>query len=397
MPDEQDRRGLRWRVYRTLDSTIGHGRLATVVNLALMALIVLNVIAVALETVQPLYARWGWWLDLFEAFCVTVFVVEYVARVWSCVENPVLARFGDARARAHFATRPMQLIDFLAIAPSLLTFLIPVDLTALRLLRLFRFFKIARYSPAIHSLSRVVINERGSLFGALLVIICLLLFSATALYYVERHVQPDKFGSIPESLWWAVVTLATVGYGDVIPVTAAGKLMTGILIIVGMIVFALPVGIIATGFSQEVARRDFVVTWTLVARVPLFSKLDASAIAEIMTLLYSRTLSSGVEIIQAGETDETLYFITSGEVRVDTEAGPVVLGEGEFFGEMAILDERRHEHNVTTTQRTRLLVLEREDFDRLCRRHKGILEHVKEVAAERIAVMEGRVPAKSDA
>lgn len=373
----------RRRVHRLLDAGIGHDRLASAINLGLVTLIVLNVVAVALETVPSIYERWGNWLNAFETFCVAVFTVEYVARVWSCVETPFLSRMLPGRARLHYAAKPMQLIDLAAILPSLLAAFVPLDLTALRLLRLFRFFKIARYSPAIHSLARVVINERGSLLGALLVIQCLLLFSATILYYLERTIQPDKFGSIPESLWWAVVTLATVGYGDVVPVTAAGKLFTGLMIIVGLIVFALPVGIIATGFSQEVARRDFVVTWTLVARVPLFAKLDAAAIAEIMTLLYSRTVPSGAEIIRAGESDETLYFVASGEVRVDADIGPIILGEGEFFGEMAILDDRRHEHNVSATQRTRLLVLEREDFERLCRRHKQILEHVKAVAAAR--------------
>ncbi len=117
------------------------------------------------------------------------------------------------------------------------------------------------------------------------------MFAATLMYLAERHVQPDKLGTIPDAMWWAIVTLGTIGYGDVVPVTAVGKMIAGFTIFLGLIMVALPVGIIASAFADEVHRRDFVVTWAMVARVPLFSGLDATEIADIMRC-YARSRSS---------------------------------------------------------------------------------------------------------
>ena len=129
----------------------------------------------------------------------------------------------------------------------------------------------------------------------------MLLFASTFIYFLERDAQPDKFGSIPAAAWWALATLTTVGYGDVVPITPLGKMFGGIVMLVGLGMFALPIAILATGFSQESSRHEFVVTWSMVAWVPLFSTMDVAEVAEITKLLYTRNVAAGATIVHAGE------------------------------------------------------------------------------------------------
>lgn len=374
---------LRRRTHQILDAGIGHEATATVVDLVLIALILLNVVAFAAVTVPAIANEYWDWFVALEVTSIVVFVIEYVLRLWSCVELPFLARMPPWRARLHFALRPLQIIDLLAIAPAALALFLPMDFGGLLVLRLFRFLKIARYSTAMHSLGRVLASERSALFGIVVVMMTLVLFSATGMYFLEREVQPAIFGTIPDAMWWSVVTLGTIGYGDAVPVTAAGKLFGGIVIILGLGTFALPIAIIATGFSHEVARREFVVTWSLVARVPLFAGLDASAVAQIMTLLYARTWEAGDTIMHRGDPASAMYFITSGEAIVEDQENEVRLGEGEVFGERALIENRTIGHTVLAASRCRCLVLERDDFERLGRRVPEIARRVREVAQNR--------------
>ena len=186
-----------------------------------------------------------------------------------------------------------MLIDLFAVLPFYFSWLVPVDLRVLRVLRLFRLLKLVRYSPALQTLGRVIENEYRALLGALLIILVLLLFASTAAYFLEREAQPDKFGSVPAAAWWALATLTTVGYGDIVPVTPLGKMLGGVVMLLGVGMIALPVAIIATGFNQESSRHQFVITWSMVARVPLFATMDESEIAEITKLLYARNYLPG--------------------------------------------------------------------------------------------------------
>jgi voltage-gated potassium channel len=370
-------------VHDVLEGALLNDLTARLVSAVLVTLIVLNVIAFALETVPAIAEAYGPWLEAFEVFSIAVFTIEYGLRIWSSVEVPVRRHDSPWRERLAFALRPMQLIDLAAILPAYLGVIFALDLRVLRVLRLLRFFKLARYSPALHSLGRAVSSERRALAAALLVMVSLVLFAASGMHIIEGKVQPAAFGTVPDAMWWAVVTLATIGYGDVVPVTALGKLFTSFVVLIGLGVFALPIGIIATGFSQEMTRRDFVVTWSLVARVPLFAGLDAAAVAEIMTLLYSRAYGTGQPICRIGDAADTMYFIASGEVTVHADSGLVTLGEGAFFGELALLEQRPHAHLVVAASRCRLLLLDREDFERLCRRHAAIRAGIEEVARSR--------------
>ena len=356
-----------------------------IVNGFLVALIIANGIAFTAETVDSVYARWGPQLDAFNTFSVMVFTVEYVLRLWSSVEIPLLHHLPHWRARLKFAMRPMMIIDLLAILPWYIHAVVPIDLRVLRMLRLFRLLKLVRYSPALQTLKRVVAHEWRALLGALLLMMILLLFAATMIYFLERDAQPQNFGSIPASAWWALETLTTVGYGDVTPITALGKVFGGIVMLFGLCMFALPVAIIATGFSQESARHEFVVTWSMVARVPLFSTLDAAEVAEVTKLLYTKMFKAGASIITAGEPGGAMYLIGSGEATVCVVPGhPIHLHEGDFFGEMALLERRPHKHDVIADTPCRVYVLDSEGLARLSRGHPEIAQHITVVARERV-------------
>ena len=384
---------LRWRrqVHDILEVGGDAHPAGRVVNAFIVILIFLNAIAFAAETVDDIAARYGPYLDAFNVFSVMVFSAEYVLRIWSAVDIPMLSRLPHWRARLRFALRPIMIIDLLAVLPFYLQPFFPVDLRALRVFRLFRLLKLVRYSPALQTLGRVIADEYRALLGALLVILVLLLFASTAIYFLERDAQPDKFGSVPAAAWWALATLTTVGYGDVVPVTPLGKILGGIVMLLGVGMIALPVAIIATGFSQESARHQFVVTWSMVARMPLFASMDPSEVAEITRLIYTRTYLPGIPIVCTGDAGNAMFLIASGEAVV--EVGPnrrVVLKEGDFFGEMALLERRRHTHDVVAKTRCRVYVLDAQSLARVADSHPEILRQIREVALRRAASEAGR-------
>jgi voltage-gated potassium channel len=350
----------------------------------IIVLIILNAIAFAAETVDHLAERYGVYFYAFNLFSVAVFSIEYALRIWSAIDVPMLSRMPPWKARLRFALRPIMLIDLFAVLPFYLQWLIPIDLRALRVLRLFRLLKLVRYSPALQTLGRVIAQEYRALLGALLVMLVLMLFASTLIYFLERDAQPEQFGSIPAAAWWAIATLTTVGYGDVVPITPWGQVLGGIVMLLGVGMFALPIAIVATGFSLESARHQFVATWSMVARLPLFSSMSESEIAEITKLLYTRTYAPGVPIVRAGDTGGAMYLIENGEAAVSLGGGnSAPLKEGDFFGEMALLERRRHQHDVIAKTRCRVLVLDAQALSRLTRRHPEILDYLRQVARER--------------
>jgi voltage-gated potassium channel len=197
-------------------------------------------------------------------------------------------------------------------------------------------------------------------------------------------VQPDKLGTIPQAMWWAIVTLGTVGYGDVVPVTALGKIISVFTIIAGFAMIALPVAIISTAFADELKRRDFVVTWGMLARVPLFSHLSAAEIADIMRLLRARTIEQGEILVRRGDAASSMYFITAGEVEIALPSQQVRLTDGTFFGEIALLHKTKRSGTVTAMRKTRLLLLDAHDFHALIERMPTLAAHVHETAKARL-------------
>lgn len=246
---------VRKRTWEILELSNPDDRLSRIDDVILLTLIFLNVIAVILETVPSLEKAYGAYFHGFELFSLAMFGAEYVLRVWASVEDPAHAR--PIVGRLRFMVRPMTIIDLLAILPGVLSFG-AVDLRVLRGLRLFRLLRVAkasRYVAALTLFKRVVKTRREELILTTLLMLILLIFAASAMYFAESEVQPDKFTSIPASMWWAVSTLTTVGYGDVYPITPLGKLAASFVAILGLGFFALPTAIIGSGFVEAMQER----------------------------------------------------------------------------------------------------------------------------------------------
>jgi voltage-gated potassium channel len=376
---------LRRRLFEVIELGRGDDQASRIFDGVIVFLILANIAAFCAETVPELHARYGRWFDAFEALSVVIFTIEYGLRIWTAVELPFLARMPPLQARLRFARKPLQVIDLLAVLPFYLGSIFGLDLRVLRALRLLRFFKLSRYSPALHTLIRVLKNEGRALSGASLLLMAALLFSSTGMYFIEGVEQPDKFGSVPAAAYWAMTTLTTVGYGDVAPVTPLGKLWAMITMLFGLCILALPVAIISSGFAQEVGRRDFVVTWSLMARIPLLADLDATQVAEVLPMLHAQNLPPNVEVIAAGSPGTSMYFVASGGVHLAAPGGDAEYKTGDFFGVVALLENGENIGRFTTTSRSRLLKLYREDFLRLEASNPTIGAHVRKVAAERQA------------
>ncbi len=244
---------VRKRLYELLETPHPHDGLGRAIDVFIMSLIVLNVLAVILSTVEDFHGPNAGAFRAFNIFTVAVFSVEYVLRSWVSVESP---RFqGSILGRLRYATTPIALVDLLSILPFYVVLLgLNVGgLRALRMLRLLRLAKLTRYSKSLRLIFRVITRRRAELLGTTGVMLFLLVASASALYFAERRVQPEAFSSIPASMWWAVSTLTTVGYGDVYPITALGKLIGGITAVLGIGLFALPTGIIGAAFVNELS------------------------------------------------------------------------------------------------------------------------------------------------
>jgi voltage-gated potassium channel len=297
MPRERSAGELRRRLYEVLERGSPDDLLSRWVDRVIVALIVVNLVAVALESMPTFAARYALLFNAIELASLTVFTVEYGLRLWAAVEHAPYRHRSPLVGRLRYAASAAGLVDLLAVLPFWFAFFLPNELRVILVLRMIRFLKIARYSPAMRSLLDVLYGERRALAGCVVILLGTTLIAAAAMHLVEGRVQPDRFGTIPDAMWWAIVTLGTIGYGDAVPVTVLGKLVAAATIFLGLIMIALPVGIIANAFNEDVHRRDFVVTWGMVAKVPLFSGLDAREIADIMRLLRALQVEAG-EIVR---------------------------------------------------------------------------------------------------
>jgi voltage-gated potassium channel len=376
---------LRRRVYAVLEGGTGADALSRLVHIGIVALILISVATVILESVPSLDARFGGLFLTIEIIAGVVFTIEYGLRLWSAVDHPPLRGEGPWRARWLFARTPSMLIDVVAIIPFFLAFIAPDDFRVLLILRLIRFFKLARYSPGMRSLMEAVVAERRALLACLVILLGLMIVAAAAMHMAEATAQPDKFGSIPESMWWAIITLTTVGYGDVYPITPLGKMVASITALFGLVMLALPVGIIATSFSEVIRRREFVVTWAMVAKLPIFTNVDAASVGEILRVMRSRMVEPGEVIIRRGQQEDCMYVVASGGVEELLPSGHVILMEGQCFAEDAVLFGSPSPCTVRAVERTRLLALDRHDFQALMEREPHLRAEVEAALASRRA------------
>ena len=380
MNDAAGPESLRVRMFDWLTrDEVGFGGAA--LRSALVALIVVSVTAAILRTVPGIAPQWATTFDAILLLATAGFALEYLLRIWVAPGDKDGA--GAAGARLRYVFSLPGLIDLVAALPFTLAPHLGMHIDWLDIVPI---FKLLRYSHAFQFLVEAIYGERRVLASAAILTLALLIFQSTIVYFFERDAQPDKFGSIPEAMWWGIVTLTTVGYGDVTPVTVGGRVAGGITAVLGVCMFAIPVGIIASAFVEAVRRREFVVTWNLVANVPLFRDLDAGRIAAIAALLRTRQAERGERLVRKGDEADSMYFIVSGEVEVDTgsAAGSLRMAAGEFFGEVALIANRVRTATVTAATGCKLLVLHKRDFHGFMEAHAELAALVRATALRRI-------------
>ena len=246
--------GLRRRVYGILENAAAE-RKGRLLNSLLIGLILANVAAIVMSSVAEIGERYADLFELFEWFSVLVFTLEYLTRVWAAVERDDGHYREPVRGRIRYMLSPLALVDLLAILPFYLAFLVPVDLRFMRIFRLFMIFKLTRYHASMSLLARVLRNEAGPIAAALFVLATLLMVASSFAFIAEHEAQPEVFASIPDAMWWAIVTMTTVGYGDIVPVTPLGKVIGGVIAVIGLGMVALPAGLLAAGFSEQLHQR----------------------------------------------------------------------------------------------------------------------------------------------
>ena len=381
----------RARVFRIVE-VAGFGDLSShCFDVFIMILIAINIAAVIIGSIAQFHIQHSEWLDILAHSSIFLFTVEYLVRIWTCVDHPSGNYRDPITGRLKYLLSPLMLVDLLVVLPFYLSLYPTIDLRVLRIFRLLAMLRLTHYSEALQILAIIVRRESKTLAAIFLVIVSLLLLVSYFIYLIERHAQPEAFASIPEAMWWSIATLTTVGYGDVVPGTTMGKVFGMMVMLIGIGMFAIPTGILVSAFSQEIKRKDFVATWNLVAKVPLFSNLDAVEIASITDLLRLRSVMPGEVIIRKGEVAERMYFIVAGEVEVELASNQVRLREGDFFGELGVLYKIRRTATVTAKTFVELLQLEDRDFEAMLEANPRLGERITQRAGERREKMNGLV------
>ena len=249
-----NKKSIRKRIWEILEKGNSKDKVSFYTDIFLITLIIFNIVAVLLETVDSIYSRYALEFLIFERFSTVVFLIEYILRIWVCVEEKI--KNNKLITRLKYASTWPAIIDLLAVLSGLLPMIFEVDLRILRALRMLRLLKFSRYFKVMNLLLGVLKEEKQSFLAAMFLLTIAMLIASTGIYLFEKDAQPDKFSSIPEAMWWAIATLTTIGYGDVTPVTGMGKFFGAIIAIIGIGVVALPSGILASGFTDQLKRRQ---------------------------------------------------------------------------------------------------------------------------------------------
>lgn len=342
--------------------------------------VVVGLPAAAWLTIPQLDPTVSTWLIRILWLCLAIFAAEFGSSIWGC---------RDFRGLRKYLASAEAVVDILSVLPVPIAIAIGLPAPESWLFASLWILKLTKLVPGFSLLGRVIALEARPLATVLVVFLIVLTFASVALFSLEHSLQPDKFGSLPLALWWAVTTLTTTGYGDSVPQTFFGRLITAFVMICGLGVFGLWTGILATGFAAEHRRRDFMRNWELVTRVSLFEDLDPPAAIEITRMLRPIDIAEGTVIIKQGRPGDCMYFIADGEVEVRLKPTPVRLRAGDFFGELALLDSGPRTATVVTTKPSTLLVLEVADFKAFAAMNPQIGKSVqREAEARRVKIRE---------
>jgi len=378
---------LAWR-RRCFDLLADGREAATPAHRAVSALILSAVLlcaaAILLVTLPGIDPQAMWWLDRAREATDILFTLEYALRIWMAPDYAGDLRIAPRIMRLRYMRSLSGIVDLLVILPFWINLIVPLPQDWFLVLEMLTLFKLVRYVPGLALVAAVLRNQARPLVAGFLALGVLLVIASCVMYVLEREAQPTVFTSIPHSLWWGIVTMGTVGYGDMVPVTALGKLFGGFVMLLGIAMFAIPAGLLATGFAEEIKRREFIVTWRAVAALPIFAHLNATNIAEIAGLLKPQVVPAGTVIVRKDDRAETMFFIMAGEVEVDIRPQPVILGAGQHFGEVALLRHTKRTATVRSVRECRLLSLGVAEFERLLEIHPDIRDQISRVAMERL-------------
>jgi voltage-gated potassium channel len=336
--------------------------------------LVVGIAALALSTVSDAYDAAHHWIDAVLWACLAYFALEWAIRIRHA--------FRSDRGLTYLLSG-RGLLDAAGALAVPIALLLGVEPRTAWLLAVLWVVKVIPGAPGLRQLRRVLVQESGPLLSVLVLFLTVLFLGSVAVYFLERDAQPQTFGSLPAAMWWAVVTLTTTGYGDVVPITPLGRMVAAFVMICGLGVFGLWTGILATGFAAETRRDNFLRTWESVSKVPFFATLGPSAIADVTHMLRTIDLPPRAMIIRKGQQGDCMYFIAAGEVEVDLPGKKVRLSEGAFFGEMALLGNSLRSANISTTRLSKLLVLDLVDFRLLMARHPDLAETIDAEAKRR--------------
>jgi voltage-gated potassium channel len=372
-------------VHETLELIPGEGTARRCGQAFIVLVILFIVVVVIVGSTGVFDATVERWMHLASKAAMVLFTAELIVRVWLFDASGARQRRNHhpLSGRLRYVLSPGNLLDLIAILPLLLG--IEPELVVLRAFRLMRLLRFTPYGAAVESLEAVLYTERRALIGVFIVLILMLVVASTLVFVAEREAQPEAFASVPHAMWWGLATLTTVGYGDVTPVTAVGRVMGGFVTIIGVGMFALPAAILASGYTREFRRRGFVETWDLVAEVPMFSELPAARIADLAAMLKPRTVRAGHVVVRKGEHADSMYFVVSGALEVELDPEPVILHAGDFFGEIALIEHGDRVATIIAIEESQLLILDAQDLGRFLDNNPELREILVQVSRERQA------------
>lgn len=369
-----------------ISDNVEYPRVSKIYKLFLVS-VVLSGILFALLNNHNFFDSYSSYITHIQTLLYFFLVVDFLLRVIASYNHQEIKNYAE---HTHYDTLSAYLfsyygfVDLIATIPFILSITHTHSSDLLIIMTMLTLLKLSRFSPALIVLKDVILSERDSLLAALYMMMILTFSLSTTLYFIERDINPG-FATLFDSIWWAIVTLSTVGYGDVTPHTYLGKLVGGVASISGFGMFALPAGIIASGFAQEIRRLKDVITWEMVTKVPLFSDLEFGAIANIAKLLHIKRFKKNELIIKKGTRGDSMYFILKGSVIVHTDTAKITLSSGDFFGEIALVKNIARTADVYAKSTCELLELTTYDFNNFIKTREDLAKTIETVALTRYA------------